>query len=62
MAIPYKSVSVIQVELVQGTRYRLRKNVDAKKALLLRDERGETEAIGKLVDEPWVFSRDCHWW
>jgi hypothetical protein len=45
MAIPYKLVFVIQVELVQGTRFRLKKNVDAKRALLLRDETGERMTI-----------------
>jgi len=52
---------VIEVELTQGMQYRLKEDKKMKRALLLNDETGETVAIGQLVDEPWILSRDCKW-
>lgn len=52
---------VIEVELEQGIQYRLREDVEMKRALLLNDVTGETVAIGQLVDEPWVPARGCQW-
>ena len=52
---------IIQAEVAQGTRYRLKEDVRLKKPLLLRDDTGETVSIGQLVDEPWVFLRSCRW-
>jgi hypothetical protein len=51
----------LHVELAPGERYLLKEEEDANRALLLRADTGEVEAIGKLVDEPWVFIRDCNW-
>jgi hypothetical protein len=52
---------VIQAELTQGTRYRLKEDIGKKLALLLTDDTGEMVSIGQLVDEPWVISRSCRW-
>ena len=52
---------VIQVELEQSTRYRLKEDSVIKRALLLRDDTGAVVSIGQLVDEPWVFLRSCRW-
>lgn len=52
---------VIEAELTQGMQYRLKEDKKLKRALLLNDETGETDAIGRLVDEPWILSRDCKW-
>ena len=52
---------VMEVELVPGARYRLRENTTRNSALLLNDDNGQTAATGILVDEPWVFSRNCDW-
>ena len=52
---------VIEAELGQGARYRLKEDIGMKKALLLRDDTGATVSSGQLVDEPWVFLRSCRW-
>jgi hypothetical protein len=52
---------VIEVELAGGVRYRLEENPGQRRALLLRADTGEQVASGPLIDEPWVFSRDCRW-
>lgn len=52
---------VLHVALVPGGRYVLREDVAAKKAFLVRTETGEIESTGGMVDEPWVFARDCKW-
>lgn len=52
---------VIQAEVEQGVRYRLKEDIRLKRPLLLRDDTGETLSIGQLVDEPWVFLRSCRW-
>jgi len=52
---------VLEVELAQGMQYRLREDAEMKRALLLNHATGETVAIGRLVDEPWVPSRGCQW-
>jgi hypothetical protein len=52
---------VMEVDLAQGMQYRLREDAARKSALLLDDATRETVAIGQLVDEPWVPSRDCQW-
>jgi len=49
---------VLHVELVQGGRYLLMEDVEAKKALLVITATGEAVSIGKLVDEPWVFMKE----
>jgi hypothetical protein len=51
----------MQADLEQGERYLLREEDDSKRALLLKEETGETMSMGELVDEPWVFSRECKW-
>lgn len=52
---------VVHAELAQGTRYRLKEDSRAKRALLLKDDTGAAVSAGELVDEPWVFARDCRW-
>lgn len=52
---------VLHVALVQGGRYSLREDAAAKKAILERTDTGEVESTGELVDEPWIFARDCKW-
>ncbi|HEY9146136.1 MAG TPA: hypothetical protein VIN36_05575 [Thiobacillus sp.] len=52
---------VIVVELAGGMRYRLKEDLSQKRALLLRADTGEQIATGPMVDEPWVFSRECRW-
>lgn len=52
---------VMQTELVQGARYRLKEDRGSKLALLLTDDTGKRVSTGQLVDEPWVFSRSCRW-
>lgn len=52
---------VMEVELVQGMKYRLREDVELKKALLIDDATGQTIAMGELVDEPWIPARGCRW-
>jgi hypothetical protein len=49
------------VELVHGGRYLLKEDVEAKKALLVITATGEVVSTGELVDEPWVFIKDCTW-
>jgi hypothetical protein len=51
----------MQADLEKGTRYLLREEADVKRALLLKEETGETLSMGELVDEPWVFLRECKW-
>jgi hypothetical protein len=51
----------MQADFEPGTRYLLREEADAKRALLSQEETGETVSTGELVDEPWVFSRECKW-
>ena len=52
---------VIDMELVEGVRYRLEDDPDEKRALVLRDDTGERVALGRMVDEAWVFQRSCRW-
>lgn len=52
---------VIEATLVEGMKYRLVEEAGVKNALLVNDTTGENVAIGKLVDEPWVFERGCRW-
>lgn len=52
---------VIEAELAQGALYRLKEDIDMKRALLVRNDTGEKVAIGRVVDEPWVFLRSCRW-
>jgi hypothetical protein len=47
--------------LVQGMRYCLKEDEGSGKALLIMEGTGETVATGDLVDEPWIFIRDCRW-
>jgi hypothetical protein len=28
---------------------------------LLKEDTGETVSLGELVDEPWIFARECKW-
>jgi hypothetical protein len=51
----------VHAVLAQGMRYCLKEDEGARKALLIREDTGETVATGDLVDEPWVFIRDCRW-
>ncbi len=51
----------IEVELTQGAQYVLREEAGAKRTLLLTADTGTVEATGRLVDEPWIFERDCKW-
>jgi hypothetical protein len=51
----------LHVELVHGGRYLLKEDVEAKKALLVITATGEVVSTGELVDEPWVFIKDCTW-
>jgi len=51
----------MQVELEKGVKYLLKEDVDAKKALLTREDTGVMVSKGELVDLPWVFSRGCKW-
>jgi hypothetical protein len=52
---------VIDVELAGGVRYRLEEDSGEKRALVLRQDTGERVAIGRMVDEAWVFQRRCAW-
>jgi hypothetical protein len=52
---------VIDAELEGGARYRLEEDMDQKLARVLRADTGERIASGQLVDEPWIFSRNCRW-
>ena len=51
----------MSAELHPGVSYYLKEDVGKKQALLLREDSGETVSTGELVDEPWVFQRDCRW-
>ena len=51
----------LHVELAPGGRYLLKEEDDGNRALLLRADTGDVGAIGQLVDEPWIFLRDCKW-
>jgi len=50
----------LRADLAPGGRYLL-KEEDANSVLLLRADTDAVEATGKLVDEPWIFMRDCKW-
>ncbi len=52
---------VIEAKFAAGARYRLWEDVATRSALLLNDDTGTPVATGRLVDEPWVFLRGCHW-
>ena len=51
---------VIEATLEAGTRYRLEEGA-GKQAFLSRDDTGVRVALGRLVDERWVFSGSCRW-
>ncbi len=51
----------LTVELAPGMRYLLEEDVGAKRASLVRRDTGEVVSTGELVDQPWVFERDCKW-
>lgn len=52
---------ILRVELVQGGWYLLKEDVKAKRAFLAIAATGEVVSTGELVDEPWVFMKDCKW-
>jgi len=52
---------VIEAQLAAGMRYRLEEDSVSKEARVLRDDNGERVALGRLADEPWVFSGSCRW-
>lgn len=52
---------VIDVELTGGTRYRLEEDWSQKLARVLRADTGQQVASGQLVDEAWIFARECRW-
>jgi hypothetical protein len=52
---------ILHVELAQGGRYILKEDPEARQALLVMTASGEVVSAGKLVDEPWVFMKDCTW-
>jgi hypothetical protein len=51
----------MRVELEQGKRYLLKEEPHEKRAVIISVATGAIESTGKLVDEPWVFIRDCKW-
>lgn len=67
--IPYPHPAVPQrircftmhVELQKGERYFLKEERGNKQALLIREDTGEIVSTGELVDQPYIFQRDCDW-
>lgn len=51
----------MEVFLSPGGKYVLSELPGQKRALLLPQAGGSPIAIGKLVDNPWVFERGCRW-
>ncbi|MFA7382334.1 MAG: hypothetical protein WC001_02690 [Desulfurivibrionaceae bacterium] len=52
---------LLHVELAPGGRYLLKEDAKEKKAFLVITATGEIVSTGELVDEPWVFMKDCTW-
>jgi hypothetical protein len=51
----------MEMSLATGGRYILRHDVEHERALLLRPGKTQPEAVGHLVDKPFVFERACRW-
>lgn len=51
----------MEVSLTPGGRYILRHDVEHERALLLRPGKTQPEAVGHLVDKPFMIERSCRW-
>lgn len=52
---------VLDVELVAGRTYILGEDAGRKVAWLRGADGREDRFVAGLVDEPWIFARDCRW-
>lgn len=52
---------LLHVDLQPGVRYVLKEDADSRQAVLIRADTAHVESVGALVDDPWVFVRDCKW-